>query len=99
MVGGDLRVFLLCHLGPSSFLFTLHFRQNLNNKRITKRVLYILKSCSPAIGGFFFNLNLILALKKVLILTGILRNTLVALLGYLILAEITDRPSNLRDLT
>ena len=54
MVGGDLRVFLLCHLGPSSFLFTLHFRQNLNNKRITKRVLYILKSCSPAIGGFFF---------------------------------------------
>lgn len=84
----------------NKYIHKLYFRQNLNNKRITKRVLYIFKNCSPAIGGFFFlNLNLVLVLKKVLILTGILRDTLVALLGYLILAEITDRPSNLRDLT
>ena len=36
------------------YIHKLYFRQNLNNKRITKRVLYIFKNCSPAIGGFFF---------------------------------------------
>lgn len=36
------------------YIHKLYFRQNLNNKRITKRVLYILESCSPAIGGLFF---------------------------------------------
>ena len=35
------------------YIHKLYFRQNFNNKRITKRVLYIFKNCSPAIGGFF----------------------------------------------
>ena len=34
------------------YIYKLYFRKKLNNKRITKRVLYILKNCSSAIGGF-----------------------------------------------